>query len=181
MKVAGVGRRYARALLEAVPEAQQDVVDKRLGTVAQVFQSAPAGPVLHNPGIADSVKQEIARQILDDEAYIYPLIAVLLEHGRVSMLPDVAREYHRLYLAARGRVEAHVRTAKEIGRGQQDAIVRHLSKRVGKTVEAEFGVDPALIGGMEIRMADELWDGSVKGRLQRLRTALLDEVTTGEA
>lgn len=178
---AAVARRYARAFLEALPPERRQAEDDALAQAARELMEPPLGPVLRHPGIPARAKRQLLDAAYDGSPWVKNLLAVLVDHGRERLLPLVAEQYHVVLLEASGRVAATVRTARPLDDGRRERLVRRLSEVLGREVDAAFEVDPALLGGVEVRFGDHLWDGTVKGRLMRLRRALRDEVRIGEA
>jgi len=71
-----------------------------------------------------------------------------------------------------GVVEVKIETAFELEQGQVDSIVAILAKRLNKKIDPSVNVDRSLIGGVRINVGDQVWDASVRGRLQDMETNL---------
>ena len=181
MRAEAVARRYALAFLETVPPSRGADVDARLSNAAAVLLGWPVGPLFLHPGVAAADKMRAMRQVFPDYAGIVHLLGVLIRHRREGLLALVARQFHSARLARDGRVAATVRTARPLAAGWRERVVEGLSRYAGRTVEAEFQVAAHLMGGIEVRMGDRLWDGTIKGRLTRLARELKDEVKLGES
>ncbi len=107
-----------------------------------------------------------------------------LDHGRVSSLVDsliahkprnyidVLKNYKRLLRLELEKRQARIETASEVDPAIRSEIVANLKNKYGNDLATEFHVDPALLGGMRIRVGSDVWDGSVRNRLQRLQHEL---------
>jgi F-type H+-transporting ATPase subunit delta len=100
-------------------------------------------------------------------------VAAVIRRGRTVLLGMIADEYHALVDLKMNRVRAGVTVAREVDALARQVIVERLSKAIGKTVIAGFATDPALLGGVVIRIGDRIYDGSVRKRLAGLRHKLL--------
>lgn len=181
MRAEAVARRYALAFLETVPAGAGADVDARLTNAAAVLLAPPVGPLFLHPGVAAADKVHAMSQVFPEDASLAHLVGVLIRHRREGLLALVARQFHGARLAREGRVSATVRTARPLADGWRERVVDALSRYAGRAVEADFQVAPDLMGGIEVRMGDRLWDGTIQGRLTRLARELKDEVKLGES
>jgi F-type H+-transporting ATPase subunit delta len=99
-------------------------------------------------------------------------IALLAENRRLSLLPEIAGLYEELRADAEKVVRARVTSAAALPPGELDTLKAALRKRFGREVELETAIDESLIGGALIDAGDVVIDGSLRGKLQRLQTAL---------
>jgi F-type H+-transporting ATPase subunit delta len=107
-----------------------------------------------------------------------------LDSGRIRSLIDslidrkprnyigVLKNYRRLLRLELEKRSARIETASEIGSAIGSELVANLKKKYGSDLTAEFVVDPQLLGGMRIRVGSDVWDGTVRGRLERLQQQL---------
>jgi len=172
----GTARRYAEALFElARPEGAEEawLDDLRLAA------AAVADPVVFKTLRSPAIPLGERRQALD--AALAPrlhrparnLVHLILERGRLDLLPRIVDEYQRLVDEAHGILQVEVRTALPLTREEEDALRARMEALTGARVRLTVSVDPSLIGGLTVRVGDRLMDGSVRGRLERLRTRLL--------
>jgi F-type H+-transporting ATPase subunit delta len=174
--MAVVHRVYAEALLEAAKDAKQlDRVREEFGDLAAaVAQSDELRRFLRNPQIESRVKRETLEELLADADERFVNFARLLaEKGRIGELEEVHREFERLLAAEEQVLEVDLTTAVELTDEEEKSIVADIEKATGRRIEATRHVDPALIGGMVIQVGSLRLDGSVRGRLDKLREELL--------
>ncbi|HEX4469487.1 MAG TPA: ATP synthase F1 subunit delta, partial [Gemmatimonadaceae bacterium] len=100
-------------------------------------------------------------------------LQALVNHRRQMLLPQIAREYHDLVDQVEGRLRASVTVAKEPADPERRAIAKQLSRAYGKEVLPHFMVNPAILGGVVVRVGDTVLDGSVRHRLASLRSRML--------
>jgi F-type H+-transporting ATPase subunit delta len=172
-------RRYAEA---ARSLAEQD---DSLGDWVAALESASSRStdaevmrVLADPAIAYEDRRRVAEAILGDSVTGHPrnLVLLLVRRGRIDLLPRVAAELRRMWEQRQGIVRAVVTSAAPLSESERDAVRDRLAAMTGGTVEIETQVDPSLLGGILVRIGDRLIDGSVRGRLERLRTRLTSGV-----
>ncbi len=168
-------RRYAEAAFEIAE--RDDLVDVWLAALAvadQRLTSPEAMRLLSNPAIPAASRIEVLERLLGGDVSGAPrhLLALLLRRGRFELLPAVSREFRRLHNRREGIVEATVTSASALDAADVEALRQRLEALTGMQVELQRLVDPDLLGGLSVRIGDRLIDGSVRGRLERLRTEL---------
>ena len=174
MALAGsTARRYAEAAFEIAE--RDDSMEAWLAALAiadERLSSAEVTRLLSNPAVPASSRVEILDRILADDVSGPPrsVLALMVQRGRFELLPDVAREFMRFYRLREGIVEATVTSAIALDAQEVEAIRERLVAITGDCVELHEEVDPALLGGVQVRVGDRLIDGSVRGRLERLRS-----------
>jgi F-type H+-transporting ATPase subunit delta len=100
------------------------------------------------------------------------LIKVLVEYGRLSVLPAISSAFEELKAEDEGSIDAQIVAAAKPTAAVTKEIVKKLEAKFGKKVSAEVVVDPEIIGGMKIIVGDSVIDASVKGQLQNLAYSL---------
>lgn len=171
-----VVRRYATALFGAAQKAGIiDKVESDLGLVSYTFESSPQlMDSIAAPVIPAGTKREIIQTIFTgkiDEVtlnYLY----LLVEKRREEAILQTEEEYIDLANEARGVLVADVTTAVELDKAQETALAAKLSQVTGKMVNLNLAVDPAIKGGVIVRIGDKVIDGSIKGQLEALRENL---------
>lgn len=170
-------RRYAAALFAAASRADAvDVVESDLGLVSLTVQSSPAlWEAITSPIIPPDKKRAIFDELFKDKVHAVTLsyLTLLVDKRREEALVRTEEEYILLANEARGIVQAEATTAKALDEAEQAQLAAKLSQTTGKQVELVCKVDPAVLGGVLVRIGDRVIDGSVKGQLEALREALL--------
>ena len=129
---------------------------------------------LEDPNVPLSVRSDALARVVGTDMLpgLGNLIGLVLRRRRVDALPHIAREYRRLYNRRAGIVEAVATSALALDAAELSALTMRIEKMTGGKVELETAVDPTILGGIQVRIGDTLYDGSVRGRLERLRTKL---------
>jgi F-type H+-transporting ATPase subunit delta len=174
-----VARRYARALFQiGVDAGSVEALGQELSDLAALFeQSVELRQALVNPVFKPSEKRAILDRLLPrvtPSPVVQRFSALLLDRGRITLLPAAARAYRELSDAHAGRVRAVVTSAAPLSAGDLERVRRSLERRTKKKVMLEAEVDPSLIGGLVARVGDLVLDGSVRTQLETLRDKLLN-------
>lgn len=168
-------RMYARALFEAADEADRvDAVASDLAAIAGAMDEVPElRAFLRNPQIDPAGKAEVLEQLTREaDELVGNFVRLVAEKGRAGELPEISAELDALVAQAQNRLTVELTTAHELSDADAKSIVQQIEKASGRTVEATRSVDPSLIGGIVLRIGSHLADGSVRGRLERLRHEL---------
>ena len=177
MRDTTIARNYAEALLTLARKANdprgwgrliQDVADAlQADRTLRLF--------LESPRVSADQKNEVLAKALQDRAprLFVRYLQTLVNKGRQMLLPEIATEYHALLDEVEGRVHAHVTVARPASDADRDVIARQLAKTLGKEVVPHFTVNPAILGGVIVKVGDRVMDGSVRRRLGLLRGRLL--------
>lgn len=173
-----LARPYARAAFALAKDASlaRDSGDyatwsNALGFAARVAADPQVAALLGNPRLshADAV------MLLSPDAapqHFGNFLELLADNRRLALLPEIAGLYEELRAEAERVVKAKVTSAAELPAGELDTIKAALAKRFGREVEIETAVDESLIGGAMIDAGDVVIDGSLRGKLSRLQSAL---------
>lgn len=178
MAVAGAARRYAQAAFDVAREHNAlDEWEADFQRLVDVLRDPAVAEFFASPAVPEEAKQQAVQQLLPapQQQLVRNLVLLLLERGRFAQLPDVAAVFHDLVLEARGIAIADVTTAVELSAEQARQVREQVSHIVGKQVEMHLRVDPAIIGGIVVRVGDELIDGSVRTQLNQLRRRMVGE------
>lgn len=118
----------------------------------------------------ESVFLSIAGDKLNDAGQ--SLIKLLVEYGRLAILPEIAAAFEDLKAQDEGVLDAEITAASQPSDADVAAVVKRLEARFGKKIEASVKVDPEIIGGIKIVVGDTVIDASVRGQLQELAYTL---------
>ena len=175
-----VARRYAQALFEIAKLTHQDVeMEEELGAFSKALKHAPEiETFLKNPSLSAEDKRKTIGKIYQERVRdLYEILlnffTLLLEKNRFALIHDIAREFKQIADHERGIGEAEIRTAVALSAQSETAIVSRLEKIAGYKIRVKKEVDPALIGGVIVKVRNKIIDGSVKNRIHNLKTRLL--------
>jgi F-type H+-transporting ATPase subunit delta len=173
---ATAARRYAEAAFQVAQ--RDDTVDTwraELDTAAAIAADEQVGRMLANPAVALETRLEMADSIFGKVVAkpVLNLIGLMLRRGRIDQLPRVAAEFRRLDNARQGITLATATSATPLSPDDVRALTERMEQFTGGRVELDLQVDPSLLGGLVVRVGDRLIDGSVRGRLERLRNQLV--------
>jgi F-type H+-transporting ATPase subunit delta len=172
-------RMYARALFQAAQEVGRvDDVAGDLAALASAMDEVPElRALLRNPQIEPTGKAAVLEQLAaEGDELVRNFLRLAAEKGRAGEIPEISAELEALVARAQNRLAVELTTAHELSDEDSASIVQAIEKASGRTVEATRAVDPSLIGGIVLRVGSHRADGSVRGRLERLRHEL---ATTG--
>ncbi len=168
-------RPYARAAF-AYASDNSAVTEwaEMLSFCAAVAEDATMKAALDQPTLNRQQKGDLFNQVcvdkLNDQGKNF--IKMLAENDRIALLPDIAVLFHHYQSDAEGVIDAELISALDVSDQQVQAIAASLTKRLGKKVSLTTKIDGSLIGGAVIRAGDMVIDGSVRGRLEKLSSAL---------
>ncbi|HEX5591308.1 MAG TPA: ATP synthase F1 subunit delta [Candidatus Limnocylindrales bacterium] len=169
------GRRFAEAAFElATRDDALDAWGEGLTLAARFAGDESVTAVVDNPAIPHPARQAVVDELLDGRVLpgVRNLARLLAQRGRFETLPAIAAEYTRLLHRRRGIAEAVVTSAQPLSADETAAVRARVEAMTGTAVELRSEVDEALIGGLTLRVGDQLLDASVRGRLERLRHQL---------
>jgi F-type H+-transporting ATPase subunit delta len=169
-------RRYAEAAFQVA--LRDDAVETwraELDAAGAIASDVEVGRMLANPAAALESRSEMAHSIFGKVVGkpVLNLIGLMLRRGRIHQLPTVAAEFRRLDNARQGITLATATSASPLSSDEVRAVTARLEQLTGGRVELDVQVDPSLLGGLVVRVGDRLIDGSVRGRLERLRNQLV--------
>jgi F-type H+-transporting ATPase subunit delta len=169
-------RRYAEAAFEvATRDGAIEAWRTELDAIAARIGEARVTSVLANPAIPLDQRSVALAGLLQGVATTGPsnLVQLLLKRGRIEELPRVAAEFRRLDDRRQGITHATVTSASALTPDEIRALTARLEQSTGGRIALDTVVDEALLGGLIVRVGDRLIDGSVRGRLERLRNQLI--------
>lgn len=171
-----VAKRYARALFEAAQDKGGSAeVEQDLKAVVQIIESnTDFEKLLHHPNIDSSVKIGLIREAFSGKVsgLVFNVLQLLVERRRESLLRPLLEYYTAIANEALGQANAVVSSPFVISDNEKSAISEQFGKLTGKKIAVESIIDPTLLGGIQVRIGDRLYDGSYSGKLARLEQSL---------
>jgi len=170
-----VARPYAEAAFKLANEAGALAKwSEMLSALAQVSADAGVRAAVADPNLSDAKVAGLFISILSGrlDAQAENFVRVLAQNGRLDLLPEMRMQFEALKNEREGVVEAEVHSAFELSDAQLADLVQCLEKKTGRKVRAKVSVDRELIGGVKLVLGDKVIDGSARGQLGALQTAL---------
>jgi F-type H+-transporting ATPase subunit delta len=174
--------RYAHALADAVLESKLDLaaVEQQLEDFSATLEgSKELREVLANPALPVSKRITILDAVNRRAGWdgkVRNFLALLIEHGRLSALDEILEQYRSEINRRLGIFEAEVITARPLEAEERESMETRVASLAGaqrSDLRATFREDPSLIGGAILCIGSTVYDGSVRGRLERLKERLL--------
>lgn len=174
-----VARRYARALFGvARRKSREAVIQRDLSAVVETLTQSPRlKAALESPLLPAERKTEVIRSVFasDLDPMTLAFLNLLVEKRRENILLAVQQEYGQLADVSQGLLRVHALVAAPLSDTERIALESGLQKRTGKRIQMDVQIEPALLGGVVVRMQDTVIDGSVRGALERIREQMLNE------
>jgi F-type H+-transporting ATPase subunit delta len=171
-----IGRNYADALLTlATKENARDTYGAYVNGLADVLEhDATFKTFLEAPQVSRAKKNEVLGKALAGKApaLFVRFLQKVVTNGRQMFLREIAAEYNNLRDAEEGRLHARVTVSRELSDADRDTLTKQLSAALGKTVVPHVHVNPAILGGIVVRVGDTVMDGSVRRRLSALKAKM---------
>lgn len=181
MKTGAAAQRYAKAVFSLGVDTGEF---ERIGEEIEAFVSAldlnsSLRDILLNPQYDAVAKMAVVAAISEKKSVCVTtrnFLLLLVERGRFSLLTEICRSYQALSDEKAGRMKATVVTASQVSDHIVKEIVGALEKRTGKKVSLTSEIDPALIGGLVIKVGDIIYDGSIRTQLHKLKDNIMKTV-----
>jgi len=175
-----VSARYARALVDVVtaPGSKADPAQtlSQLRAVQDLIHGSEIlRHALASPAVAPSKKRAVMRRLLEPMGVsdqVRNFVYVVIDHRRGHEFTSIVDAFETLLDERLGFVAAEVRSAAPLTAAQTAQLEAQVSRLAGKKAKLKFSSDPTLIGGVIARVGSTVYDGSVRGQLERLRTRL---------
>jgi F-type H+-transporting ATPase subunit delta len=178
MREPTIARNYAEALLELSRRSGGELRAWRemIEGVGNAVESDRRLRVfLESPRVSMKQKNDILQKAYGSQMprTFVRFLQTLVRNRRQMLIPQIARSFQDLVDQVEGRVHASVTVARETDDRDREVITGQLSRALGKDVVPHYFVNPAILGGVIVRVGDTVLDGSVRRRLQTLRTRML--------
>ena len=176
--MAAIASRYARALVDVVIGQKLDsaaALQQVNDMVSTIEQSHELRMVWESPAVPAERKRAVLDSIAGQAGLLRPIrnfFAVLVDHGRIPMVAQIARQFETVLDAELGFVEAGVTSSRQLSGDEKQGLESQVARMTGKKVRAKYGTNPELLGGAVVRVGSTIYDGSVRGQLQKLKEQL---------
>jgi F-type H+-transporting ATPase subunit delta len=173
-----LAKRYARAILDVAKErGELDRVEQELHAVAELWSALPElRAILRHPTISRERKRRAVEEAFRGRVtdLVLRFLIVLIEKGRFGAIEEIARIYDELTDEYQGIARVSVTAWAPLEEAERAALVAKLQKFTDRPkIVLRETVDPEILGGLVVRVGDQVIDGSIRGRLQTLRERLL--------
>ena len=176
--MAAVLGRYARAYADVAVKNKLNP-EKTIAEFQQmadvVNSSRELRNVLQNPAVSREQKLKLLDSIIKHigaTRMLRNFLAVLIDHRRIGSIGDLLEQFKRELDRRMGIADAKVSSVRELSSAEKKSLEQELAEITGKTVRATYSQDASLLGGVMVRVGSTIYDGSVHGRLQRMRQEL---------
>lgn len=171
-----VAKRYAKALFEVARERGRIAeVEQELGAIADALNGNPEYvKLLEHPNISAEDKAAMLKQVFAAKVSeeVLNTLQLLVQRGRESILRELVSQYSQIANDALGQAQAKVYTPLPLTEVEANHIAVAFGQVTGKKIRIENIVDRNLLGGLQVRIGDRLYDGSLSGKLRRIEKAL---------
>ena len=171
--------RYARAFADVVTAEKLDTaaLDRQMDDFLATWEaSAELRALFANPAVAATQKVAILDKLnakLGLQKQLRNLLAVLIKNDRIGAVREVAEAYRAETQERQGIRQVEIITARELNEKDRAGLVAGVGKLAGARVQASFKLDESILGGTVVRIGSTVYDGSLRGRLERLKEALI--------
>jgi len=132
------------------------------------FFMNPAFPAAQKVAFLDKLNAELGMQ-----KELRNLIAILINNDRIGHVVEVAAAYRTIVQQQMGIKPAAIVTSRELSKEEKDSLAAEVARLAGGKIDASFTLDKSILGGAVVRIGSTVYDGSVRGRLERLKEALV--------
>jgi F-type H+-transporting ATPase subunit delta len=173
-ELATVARPYAEAVFRVAQKGDMAAWSTLVSELAQVGANPDVQDFARNPNVTEAQVADafasLVKAPLTAEAKNF--VNMLIENGRVSLLPEIGAQFAVLKNAQEGAADADIVSAFDMSAAQVADLVKTLEKKFGRKLNPTVTVDPSLIGGVRVVVGDEVLDTSVRAKLQQMNVAL---------
>jgi F-type H+-transporting ATPase subunit delta len=180
--MASVVGTYARAFADVVmaPKNKLDPagVLQELRTVEALLQdSVQLRRVLENPSIPGERKRAVIKALsarMGTTTQVRNFVSVLIDHRRLPLFSDILKQLEEELDERQGFTEAQVSSVRQLSDAERKMLETEIIKLTGKKVRAHYAQDASLLGGAVVQVGSTIYDGSVKGQLEKIRQQLVE-------
>lgn len=177
--MASVTGRYARALAEVTAEhklSPETMVAELEQMAVLVDGSAELRNVLANPAVEHDQKIALLDAIVKRTGanrLLRNFVAVLIDHKRIARIAEIAAQFRHELDERMGIADARVSSARKLSDAEKKSLEKQLAEVTGKTIRATYAEESGLLGGAVVRIGSTIYDGSVRGRLEKIKEEII--------
>ncbi len=176
--MASVTGTYARALSDVIFDRRLDA-GQTLQEAQSISRLVAGSRELRQVWEAPSISAEQKRSLLDAivaragiSRPVRNFLAVLIDHRRVQFLEAIVKELEQELNRRMGFAEAEIISARELASAERRELEAQVEKLTGRKVRARYAQDTSILGGAVVKVGSTIYDGSIKGRLERMKEAI---------
>lgn len=171
---------YANALADiALEQGAADPVLRQLSDFNAAYEeSAELRTFLSSPAVNREAKHGVVEKLvarLGASRIMRNFLFLVVDHQRMPLLPQMLESFQHVLHQRQGMAEAEVVSAAPMNDAQKSQLQQNLEKLTGKRIQASYSQNPALLGGALVRIGDTIYDGSLRNRLDHMRSRLAAE------
>ena len=179
--MASVVGTYARAFADVVMKKSNLLDPARMlqelhGIEGLLNESDQLRRVMENPSIPGDRKRAVLDAVagrLGTTRQVRNFVAVIIDHRRLPLFSEILKQLEQELNDRQGFAEAQVSTARQLSDQEKQMLEAEIAKMTGKTVRAHYEQDAALLGGAVVQVGSTIYDGSVKGQLEKIHEQLV--------
>lgn len=172
MSKAVVSKRYAEALFQLIQTKEKvDSIESELLIVKEVFQQNPDfNAFLEHPGFDGLKKKQLIDQAFKDfSEEVRNTLKLLIDRHNEDAIPEIVDQFIAFANDSKGIALATVYSVRSLSEEEKKQLVEVFTKRLAvNTLKINNVVDPTIIGGIKLKVGNTIYDGSVKGKLERI-------------
>ena len=172
-----IANRYAQGLFNLAKERSLvDEIFKDCEAILEIYEGNKSlQAILENPKVSKDQKKQLFEEGFKESInqFTYDFIMLLIDKGRISQLKSSLNQFIILSNIAKGLLDVQVTSATELVTEQKESLKVQLEKATGKTIEIQNIIDPHIIGGLIIKIGNNVIDGSLRNQVNKIRESLL--------
>ena len=173
--MAAVAGRYARAFADVITakKLDGDQTARELDDMAaMISENQELRNIFQNPAVEHKQKLALLDAVIKaagGSGLLRNFLAVLIDHNHIGQMKEIARMFRRELDDRTGIADAQVSSARELTASEKKDLEKQLVAVTGRKVRATYGQDASLLGGAIVRVGSTIYDGSVRGQLEKIR------------
>ena len=173
-ELATVARPYAEALFRVAKAGNLSAWSEVVSEMAQAASHPDMRLLAQNPNVSDQLVADIFAKLLKSPVTteVTNFIQVLVKNGRVLLMPEIGAQFAALKNAFEGAADAVITSAFEMSNEQLQPVLVALEKKFGRKLNPSVQIDASLIGGVRVVVGDQVFDTSVRAKLQQMQVDL---------